>query len=92
MHDRETHETEARLARHMIQMIDDLPNRSRVVWALITTRPDLLDPDFVRSGRCSLFVPIFDPEGADAEAFAAFMAGAAGCKAGIKLTAAERRS
>ena len=42
----------------MIQMIDDLPNRSRVVWALITTRPDLLDPDFVRSGRCSLFVPI----------------------------------
>ena len=59
----------------MIQMIDDLPNRSRVVWALITTRPDLLDPDFVRSGRCSLFVPhLSDPEGADAEAFAAFMA------------------
>jgi hypothetical protein len=90
MHDRETHETEARLAGHMIQMIDDLPNRSRVVWALITTRPDLLDPDFVRSGRCSLFVPIFDPEGADAEAFAAFMV-ARLAKAGIRLTAAERR-
>ena len=71
-------------------MIDDLPNRSRVVWALITTRPDLLDPDFVRSGRCSLFVPIFDPEGADAEAFAAFMADRL-AKAGIRLTAAERR-
>jgi len=90
MHDRETHETEARLASHMIRMIDDLPNRSRVVWALITTRPDLLDPDFVRSGRCSLFVPIFDPEGADAEAFAAFM-GRRLAKAGVKLTAAERR-
>ena len=90
MHDRETHETEARLASHMIRMIDDLPNRSRIVWALITTRPDLLDPDFVRSGRCSLFVPIFDPEGADAEAFAAFM-GRRLAKAGIRLTAAERR-
>ncbi|MET1231234.1 MAG: ATP-binding protein [Candidatus Limnocylindrales bacterium] len=90
MHDRETHETEARLASHMIRMIDDLPNRSRIVWALITTRPDMLDPDFVRSGRCSLFVPIFDPEGPDAEAFAAFMARRLS-GAGVKLTAAERR-
>jgi SpoVK/Ycf46/Vps4 family AAA+-type ATPase len=90
MHDRETHETEARLASHMIRMIDDLPNRSRIVWALITTRPDLLDPDFVRSGRCSLFVPIFDPEGADAAAFADFMERRLG-GAGIRLTAAERR-
>jgi len=90
MHDRETHETEARLASHMIRMIDDLPNRSRIVWALITTRPDLLDPDFVRSGRCSLFVPIFDPEGADAEAFADLILGRL-ARAGITLTAAERR-
>ena len=90
MHDRETHETEARLASHMIRMIDDLPNRSRIVWALITTRPDLLDPDFVRSGRCSLFVPIFDPEGADAEAFTELI-GRRLTKAGVKLTAVERR-
>ncbi|HEY8167839.1 MAG TPA: ATP-binding protein [Candidatus Limnocylindrales bacterium] len=90
MHDRDTHETEARLASHMIRMIDDLPNRGRIVWALITTRPDLLDPDFVRSGRCSLFVPIFDPEGADAAAFAAFMERRL-TKAGVTLSAAERR-
>jgi hypothetical protein len=73
IHSRDTHETEARLTRHIIQMIDDLHLRSRVVWALITTRPDLLDPDFVRSGRCSVFVPIFDPEGEDLADFAAMV-------------------
>ena len=73
IHSRDTHETEARLTRHIIQMIDDLYLRSRVVWALITTRPDLLDPDFVRSGRCSVFVPIFDPEGDDLTDFAAMV-------------------
>jgi ATPase family protein associated with various cellular activities (AAA) len=89
IHSRDTHETEARLTRHIIQMIDDLPNRSRIVWALITTRPDLLDPDFVRAGRCSLFVPIFDPEGDDARAFAAFVARRLE-NAGIPLTPEER--
>ncbi len=89
MHDRQTHETEARLASHMIRMIDDLPNRSRIVWALITTRPDLLDPDFVRAGRCSLFVPIFDPEGDDASAFVDLMAGRL-LRSGVRLTPEER--
>lgn len=90
MHDRQTHETEARLASHMIRMIDDLPNRGRIVWALITTRPDLLDPDFVRSGRCSLFVPIFDPEGDDAVAFADYMTGRM-ARAGVQLSHEERQ-
>ena len=36
---------------------------------LIPPRPDLLDPDFKRSGRCSLFVPVCDPEGEDFDAF-----------------------
>jgi hypothetical protein len=89
IHSRDTHETEARLTRHIIQMIDDLPNRSRIVWALITTRPDLLDPDFVRAGRCSLFVPIFDPEGEDAREFAGFVVKRME-RAGVTLTAEER--
>lgn len=89
IHSRDTHETEARLARHIIQMMDDLENRSRVVWALITTRPDLLDPDFVRAGRCSLFVPIFDPEGEDAEEFVDLMVRRL-AKGGVELTADER--
>jgi SpoVK/Ycf46/Vps4 family AAA+-type ATPase len=89
IHSRTTHETEARLTRHIIQMIDDLGHRSRIVWALITTRPDLLDPDFVRSGRCSVFVPIFDPEGADAVDFAAMVVRRL-TKAGVELTPDER--
>jgi SpoVK/Ycf46/Vps4 family AAA+-type ATPase len=73
IHDPGTHETEARLARNIIQMMDNESARSNVFWALMTTRPDLLDPDIVRRGRCSLFVPIFDPEGEDAEDFIKWM-------------------
>jgi AAA+ superfamily predicted ATPase len=73
IHDRQTHETEARLTRHIIQMMDNESARSRIFWVLITTRPDMLDPDLVRRGRCSLFVPIFDPEGEDAEEFVRWM-------------------
>lgn len=88
IHSRDTHETEARLTRHIIQMIDDLGHRSKIVWALITTRPDLLDPDFVRSGRCSVFVPIFDPEGEDLGEFAAMVERRL-VKAGVTLTPEE---
>jgi SpoVK/Ycf46/Vps4 family AAA+-type ATPase len=88
IHSRDTHETEARLTRHIIQMIDDLGHRSKIVWALITTRPDLLDPDFVRSGRCSVFVPIFDPEGEDLTDFAAMVERRL-VKAGVTLSPEE---
>ena len=88
IHSRDTHETEARLTRHIIQMIDDLGHRSRIVWALITTRPDLLDPDFVRSGRCSVFVPIFDPEGEDLTDFATMVERRL-AKAGVTFTPEE---
>ncbi|MBM2810643.1 MAG: hypothetical protein HW416_1402 [Chloroflexi bacterium] len=73
IHDPGTHETEARLARSIIQMMDNESARSNIFWALMTTRPDLLDPDVVRRGRCSLFVPIFDPEGEDAGDFISWM-------------------
>lgn len=75
IHGTQTHETEARLTRQIIQMMDDHDKRGRILWVLLTTRPDLLDPDIVRSGRCSLFVPIFDPEGEDADAFYEWMIG-----------------
>lgn len=73
IHDPQTHETEARLTGHIIQMMDNERNRGNILWALMTTRPDLLDPDVVRRGRCSLFVPVFDPEGEDAEDFLAWL-------------------
>ena len=73
IHDPDTHQADAEYARHMIQMMSNPKYRSKVFWVLITTRPDLLDPDIKRPGRCSLFVPILDPEGEDAEDFFKWM-------------------
>lgn len=69
LQDKRTYEAEAHLTRSVIQMMSNPKYRAKIFWVLITTRPDMLDPDFVRSGRCSLFVPIFDPEGEDTDAF-----------------------
>ena len=68
-----THETEQRLFGNVIKMMGDPKNRSRIVWVLMTARPDNLAPDLKRSGRCGLHLPIFDPEGADREAFVDFV-------------------
>lgn len=73
LHDPDTFQAEALLARHVIQMMSNSKYRSKIFWVLITTRPDLLDPDFVRTGRCSLAVPMFDPEDEDADDFLNWM-------------------
>ncbi len=69
IHNPDTYQTDAEYARHIIQMMSNPKYRAKVFWVLITTRPDLLDPDFKRSGRCSLFVPVCDPEEKDADDF-----------------------
>ena len=61
VHRSDTHETERRLAGNIIKMMGDSRLRSKVLWALMTSRPDELDPD-VKS-RAPLQIPIFDPEG-----------------------------
>jgi len=61
VHQSDTHETERRLAGNIIKMMGDPRLRGRVLWALMTSRPDELDPD-VKS-RTPLQIPIFDPEG-----------------------------
>ena len=60
-----THETEARLFGNLIRMMGDPRNRGRIVWIMLTARPDNLAPDLKRSGRCGLHLPVFDPEGDD---------------------------
>jgi AAA+ superfamily predicted ATPase len=70
---KDTHETEQRLFGNVIKMMGDPKNRSRIVWVLMTARPDNLAPDLKRAGRCGLHLPIFDPEGADREAFIDFV-------------------
>ncbi|HSF31625.1 MAG TPA: ATP-binding protein [Candidatus Tectomicrobia bacterium] len=61
VHHSDTHETERRLAGNIIKMMGDPRLRGKVLWALMTSRPDELDPD-VKS-RAPLQIPIFDPEG-----------------------------
>jgi len=61
VHRSDTHETERRLAGNVIKMMGDPRLRGKVLWALMTSRPDELDPD-VKS-RAPLQIPIFDPEG-----------------------------
>jgi len=53
----------------VIQMMGDPENRARIVWVLMTARPDNLAPDLKRSGRCGLHLPVFDPEDADRRQF-----------------------
>jgi AAA+ superfamily predicted ATPase len=64
-----THETEARLFGNLIRMMGDPRNRGRIVWILLTARPDNLAPDLKRSGRAGLHLPVFDPEGSDRAAY-----------------------
>jgi SpoVK/Ycf46/Vps4 family AAA+-type ATPase len=61
VHRSDTHETERRLAGNIIKMMGDPRLRGKVLWALMTSRPDELDPD-VKS-RTPLQIPICDPEG-----------------------------
>jgi SpoVK/Ycf46/Vps4 family AAA+-type ATPase len=61
VHQSNTHETERRLAGNIIKMMGDPRLRGKVLWALMTSRPDELDPD-VKS-RAPLQIPIFDLEG-----------------------------
>ena len=63
------HETEARLFGNIIRMMGDPRNRGRIVWLLLTARPDNLAPDLKRSGRAGLHLPVFDPEGEDRRAY-----------------------
>jgi SpoVK/Ycf46/Vps4 family AAA+-type ATPase len=67
VHRSDTHETERRLAGNIIKMMGDPRLRGKVLWALLTSRPDELDPD-VKS-RAPLQIPIFDPEGAARQRF-----------------------
>lgn len=71
IHSGDTHETEKRLMANIIKMMSDKALLSKVVWCLMTTRPDLLDPDVL--SRAPKQIPIFDLEGAERREFFAQM-------------------
>ncbi|HOV13612.1 MAG TPA: ATP-binding protein [Spirochaetota bacterium] len=59
----EVHETEKRLTGNFIKMMGDPKNRGRILWVFITSRPDLLLPDFIR--RLEIKIGFFNPTGQD---------------------------
>lgn len=67
VHKSDTHETEKRLAGNIIKMMGDRTMFGKVLWALMTSRPDELDPD-VKS-RAPVQIPIFDLEGEERKKF-----------------------
>ncbi|MBN2382665.1 ATP-binding protein [bacterium] len=69
----QSHETEQRLFGNVLKMMSDTDNHGKIVWILLTARPDKLEPDFKRPGRCGLHIPVFDPEGQDRTEFIDFV-------------------
>jgi len=61
VHESGTHQTEMRLAGNIIKMMGDPTYLSKVLWGMMTSRPDELDPDI--KSRAPIQVPIFDLEG-----------------------------
>lgn len=54
--------TQARVFASIASFMADTRNRGRVLWFLITARPDLLPVDLKRQGRAEEHIPLFYPE------------------------------
>lgn len=65
----QTHDVDRRLFGNILKMMSDPENRGKIVWVIITARPDRLEPDIKRSGRAGEHLPVFAEEGVEKEAF-----------------------
>ncbi len=65
----QTHEVDRRLFGNILKMMSDAGNRGKIIWIIITARPDRLEPDIKRSGRAGDHLPVFDNEGEERESF-----------------------
>ena len=65
----QTHDVDRRLFGNILKMMSDPSNRGKIVWIIITARPDRLEADIKRSGRAGEHLPVFDNEGPEREAF-----------------------
>ncbi|MCP4214064.1 MAG: AAA family ATPase [bacterium] len=67
VHSGQTHQTEQRLSGNIIKMMGDNRYLGKVLWGMMTSRPDELDPDI--KSRAPIQVPIFDLEGDERKEF-----------------------
>ena len=54
--------TQQRVFAQIANFMADTRNRGKVLWFLITARPDLLPIDLKRQGRAEEHIPLFYPE------------------------------
>ncbi|MFM7245273.1 MAG: ATP-binding protein, partial [Planctomycetaceae bacterium] len=76
--------TSARVFSMIARQMGDTRFRGKIVWMLLTSRPDLLPIDLKRQGRAEVHIPLFYPHD-QAELDAMFAAMARKC--GVKLAA-----
>lgn len=53
--------TSGRVFSMIAQQMGDTKYRGRIIWMLLTCRPDLLPIDLKRQGRCEVHIPLFAP-------------------------------
>jgi len=74
--------TSARVFSMIARQMGDTRYRGRIVWMLLTSRPDLLPIDLKRQGRAEVHIPLFYPhDQAEIDAMFAAMAK----KSGVRL-------
>jgi ATPase family associated with various cellular activities (AAA) len=54
--------TQSRVFGQIASFMGDTRNRGKIIWFLITARPDLLPIDLKRQGRAEEHIPLFYPE------------------------------
>ena len=54
--------TSSRMFAMISSLMSDTEYRGRILWMLLTCRPDLLPVDLKRQGRCEVHIPLFSPE------------------------------
>ena len=54
--------TSGRIFSMIAQQMGDTQYRGRILWMLLTSRPDLLPIDLKRQGRAEVHIPLFYPE------------------------------
>jgi AAA+ superfamily predicted ATPase len=69
----QTHDVDKRLFGAILRMMSDPKNHGKIIWVVITARPDKLEPDIKRTGRAGEHLSVFDPEGEEREAFINFV-------------------
>lgn len=57
--------TSSRVFAMIARQMGDTNYRGKIVWMLLTSRPDLLPIDLKRQGRCEVHIPLFYPYGDD---------------------------